>query len=90
METESSISAAVLMAHDASSDFVQRSYLTYLVPSKTDLDLDEAFKDLEPGKPVLDSIDQRESLFFGKTSLKLCRGTRLLIPQPQMKLSTYC
>lgn len=46
-------------------DFAEDSYLTYLIPSSTDLDLDKAFKDLEPGKTILDSIQQRESLFFG-------------------------
>lgn len=46
-------------------DFVEHSYLTYMIPMETSLDLEKAFKSVEPGKSVLDSIQQRDSLFFG-------------------------
>jgi hypothetical protein len=52
---------------DAAADFAEQSQLTYLVPTDSNLDLETAFKDLEPGTSIL-SIDQRESLFFGNLS----------------------
>ncbi|KAJ2974787.1 hypothetical protein NQ176_g5872 [Zarea fungicola] len=50
---------------DNSGSFTDQSYLTYLVPSQTNINLDEAFKFVEPGKSVLESIPQRKTLFFG-------------------------
>lgn len=50
---------------DAAADFAEQSQLTYLVPSDSNLDLESVFGDLEPGSSIL-SIDQRESLFFGR------------------------
>ncbi|KPM44663.1 hypothetical protein AK830_g1883 [Neonectria ditissima] len=49
------------------SDFAEQSQLTYLIPSESNLDLEEAFKNLETGKSILDSIEVRESLFFDET-----------------------
>ncbi|KAK7431085.1 hypothetical protein QQZ08_002366 [Neonectria magnoliae] len=48
-------------------DFAEQSQLTYLIPSESNLDLEEAFKNLETGKSILDSIAVRESLFFDET-----------------------
>ncbi|KAJ4145236.1 hypothetical protein LMH87_004091 [Akanthomyces muscarius] len=55
------------LPRDNSGSFTDLSYLTYLVPSETDIDLDEAFKGLEQGKSILESIPQRETLFFDET-----------------------
>lgn len=55
---------------DNSGSFTDQSYLTYLVPSETDIKLDEAFKGLEQGKSILESIPQRESLFFGTVTFQ--------------------
>ncbi|KAM3514454.1 hypothetical protein MY11210_001898 [Beauveria gryllotalpidicola] len=52
---------------DNSGSFTDQSYLTYLVPSDTDINLDEAFSDLGQGKSMLASIPQRETLFFDET-----------------------
>ncbi|KAM3563710.1 hypothetical protein ARSEF4850_002188 [Beauveria asiatica] len=52
---------------DNSGSFTDQSYLTYLVPSDTDINLDEAFSDLGQGKSILASIPQRETLFFDET-----------------------
>lgn len=69
------------LANDTTFDFIEQSYLTYIVPSKTNIDLDNAFKDVEAGKSLLESIEQRETLFFGaRNSLT---GT---IPQPSLTL----
>ncbi|KAM4054909.1 TRAPP trafficking subunit trs65 domain-containing protein [Hirsutella rhossiliensis] len=54
-------------ARDAATSFVEASYLTYLVPAETDLDLDKAFKDVDAAKSILDSIPQRDTLFFDET-----------------------
>lgn len=56
------------LPRDNSGSFTDQSYLTYLVPSETDINLDEAFQGLEQGKSILESIPQRETLFFGTTS----------------------
>lgn len=53
------------LANDPTYDFIEQSYLTYLVPSRTSIDLDKAFKDVSTGNSILESIEQRESLFFG-------------------------
>ncbi|OAA69561.1 hypothetical protein ISF_02831 [Cordyceps fumosorosea ARSEF 2679] len=52
---------------DNSGSFTDQSYLTYLVPLETDINLEEAFKHLDQGKPILESIPQRETLFFDET-----------------------
>ncbi|KAK2612433.1 hypothetical protein QQS21_001537 [Conoideocrella luteorostrata] len=57
----------VNLANDPSYDFIEQSYLTYAVPARTSIDLDGAFKDAEAGQSILDSIEQRESLFFDET-----------------------
>lgn len=50
----------------ASDEFVEQSYLTYVVPARTNIDLSTAFGDLQPEGSILDSIPQRDSLYFGK------------------------
>ncbi|PHH87543.1 hypothetical protein CDD83_8722 [Cordyceps sp. RAO-2017] len=50
---------------DPSSSFVDASFLTYLVPAETDLDLDKAFEHADTASSWLASIPQRETLFFG-------------------------
>lgn len=61
-------------APTAVGDFLEQSYLTYVVPSRTNINLDDAFKDAGAGKPILESIEQRESLFFGnESSLRPCQ-----------------
>lgn len=50
---------------DPSLNFAEHSHLTYIIPSSTAIDLEDAFKDIEAGKSVFDHIEQRESLFFG-------------------------
>ncbi|KAG5977433.1 hypothetical protein E4U55_006757 [Claviceps digitariae] len=50
-----------------SSDFVDQSYLTYVVPLRTNIDLDQAFKDADAGKSILDSLQPRDALYFDET-----------------------
>ncbi|KAJ4322779.1 hypothetical protein N0V84_004672 [Fusarium piperis] len=52
---------------DPTTDFAEQSQLTYLIPSETNLDLESAFRDLEPGKSILDSLERRDALFFDET-----------------------
>lgn len=52
----------------ADQDFVDRSYLTYIVPFETDLNVEEALRHAKaPGKAI-EEIEQREWLFFGMNS----------------------
>ncbi|TWU71138.1 hypothetical protein ED733_000680 [Metarhizium rileyi] len=51
----------------ATRDFLEQSYLTYLVPTRTDIDLDDVFRDGGSGNSILQSIEQRESLLFDET-----------------------
>ncbi|KAG6002546.1 hypothetical protein E4U21_002970 [Claviceps maximensis] len=53
--------------NDASSKFVDQSYLTYVVPLKTNVDLDQVFKDADAGKSILDSLQPRATLYFDET-----------------------
>lgn len=56
---------ASFTAPDPSLSFAEHSHLTYIFPSATNIDLEDAFKDIEAGTSVFDYIEQRESLFFG-------------------------
>lgn len=48
-------------------DFVDKSSLRYFIPSATDLAPDQLFKDGDlPFGQLLESIAQRDSLFFGE------------------------
>lgn len=55
-----------LFITDPTTEFAEQSHLSYLIPEDTNLDLESAFKDVEPGKSILDSIKRRDALFFGK------------------------
>ncbi|PFH58253.1 hypothetical protein XA68_13970 [Ophiocordyceps unilateralis] len=50
-----------------SSSFIEQSYLTYIIPFQTDLDLKGAFDSIDVTKSFPDSVKQRESLFFDET-----------------------
>lgn len=53
-------------------DFVDKSSLRYFIPSATDFAPDQLFKDSGlPFGQFLESIAQRDSLFFGELSLDL-------------------
>ncbi|KAM0236244.1 hypothetical protein ACHAP5_009453 [Fusarium lateritium] len=56
-----------LFITDPTTEFAEQSHLSYLIPEDTNLDLEAAFKDVEPGKSVLDSIKRRDALFFDET-----------------------
>jgi hypothetical protein len=58
------------VAKGAGSSFTDQSYLTYVIPSETNINLEEAFTGLQQGKPILESLPQRQSLFFGMHSHK--------------------
>lgn len=59
-------------AQEPSSSFADNSYLSYLIPSKTDLDLGSAVEEAkEQGKPILESIEARDSLYFGESVSRL-------------------
>ena len=55
--------------NDSSLDFAEKSYLTYCVPTQTDLNLDEAFKDIESGRTFLEDLKKRTALFFGTSHI---------------------
>jgi len=51
-------------------DFAGQSTLTYFVPCATDFAPDQVFKDENLSfQKLLESIEQRESLFFGEPSM---------------------
>ncbi|KAH7266984.1 TRAPP trafficking subunit Trs65-domain-containing protein [Fusarium redolens] len=56
-----------LFITDPTTEFAEQSHLSYLIPESTNLDLEAAFKDVEPGKSILDSIKRRDTLFFDET-----------------------
>lgn len=55
-----------LFIKDPTTEFAEQSHLSYLIPEDTNLDLEAAFKGVEPGKSILESIQRRDTLFFGK------------------------
>lgn len=61
---------------DASLAFQDHAYLSYLIPAATDLELEDLFKNVDSGKPVLDSIEQRDGVFFGASGPPGLLGTR--------------
>lgn len=82
-------------AIDTSASFADRSHLSYLVPASTNLELEDFFKDVEQGRPVTDSVKQRESLFFGMT--RPCSEDQTqryphaaMLTSWQMRRSTLC
>ncbi|KAF4432703.1 hypothetical protein F53441_13800 [Fusarium austroafricanum] len=56
-----------LFITDPTTEFAEQSHLSYLIPEDTSLDLEAAFKHVEPGKSILDSIKRRDTLFFDET-----------------------
>jgi ABC-type uncharacterized transport system involved in gliding motility auxiliary subunit len=63
--------------------FVEHSYLTYIVPLATDLNLEEAFKNVEDTRSLFGSIDQRSSIFFGRSEAKGKNYMSPLLPANQ-------
>ena len=61
-----------LFIKDPTTEFAEQSHLSYLIPEDTNLDLEPAFKNVEPGKSILESIKRRDALFFGE-SLSISR-----------------
>lgn len=51
---------------DSGPGFIDQAYLSYLVPSETNIDVSSVFGSIDRTKPILESIEQRETLFFGK------------------------
>ncbi|KAG6014685.1 hypothetical protein E4U43_006261 [Claviceps pusilla] len=64
---DADVNDANIATSNISSDFIDQSYLTYVVPLRTNLDLDQAFKDADAGKSILDSLQQRDALYFDET-----------------------
>jgi hypothetical protein len=64
-QSDTSYVPGVEVPLDSGTTFADQSYLTYLVPASTNLDLENLFGDIDAGKPILESIKTRESLFFG-------------------------
>lgn len=50
---------------DPSTVFADQAYLTYCVPAETDVKLEAALKRIEDGENSIESIPQRDFLFFG-------------------------
>lgn len=46
-------------------EFIENAFLTYIIPKATNLNLEEAFKDVDDTQALFDSIERRENLFFG-------------------------
>jgi hypothetical protein len=74
------------LANDSTYDFIEQSYLTYVVPSRTNVDLDKAFKDGDGEKSILELMEKRETLFFGtSSSLPSCSVRLTNVRRGQMK-----
>lgn len=50
---------------NAATDLINNSYLTYLVPAETNIDLEKALEGFDGSKTVSELIEQRDTLFFG-------------------------
>lgn len=57
-------------AHDEARELVEHSYLTYVAPFATDLDIEAALRQAgaDHHKPLSEAIQRREWLFFGTLS----------------------
>lgn len=51
---------------NAATELINNSYLTYLVPSETNINLERAFEGFDGSKPINELLEQRDTLFFGK------------------------
>lgn len=60
--------AAPSLPDSGLTSFADKSYLNYVIPAETGLDLERTFESLAPGKGLEESIQTRESLFFGKAT----------------------
>lgn len=76
-----------LFITDPTTEFAEQSHLSYLIPENTDLDLEATFKDVEPGKSILDSIKRRDTLFFGEQHASSFVTVLLTIPRRDRKCS---
>ena len=65
---EHDLADAPVISSNASAQFAEQSYLTYCVPTQTELDLEETFADASSAKTLLEQLEQRESLFFGENT----------------------
>lgn len=54
------------VVRDPGAVFAEQSHLAYLIPPATNLELEDLFKNIGDGSSIIDSIKQRDSLFFGK------------------------
>ncbi|KAM0471450.1 hypothetical protein ACHAPX_009363 [Trichoderma viride] len=52
---------------NAATELINNSYLTYLVPSETNINLERAFEGFDGSKPINELIEQRDTLFFDET-----------------------
>ncbi|KAJ4861065.1 TRAPP trafficking subunit trs65 domain-containing protein [Trichoderma breve] len=52
---------------NAATDLINNSYLTYLVPAETNIDLEKALEGFDSSKTVSELIEQRDTLFFDET-----------------------
>ncbi|KAL6696207.1 TRAPP trafficking subunit Trs65 domain-containing protein [Trichoderma pleuroticola] len=52
---------------NAATDLINNSYLTYLVPAETNIDLEKALEGFDGSKTVSELIEQRDTLFFDET-----------------------
>jgi hypothetical protein len=50
---------------DGAFSFIENSYLSYIIPRATDLDLEEVSQDLEDTGALFETIEKRQSLYFG-------------------------
>lgn len=53
--------------------FAEQSYLSYLIPYKTNADIESLLQGARYGNSLADSIQQRESLYFGKLCVPLAQ-----------------
>lgn len=71
---------------EAGSTLADESYLTFMIPADTNLQLDTIFNGPNGGDAILNSIEQRESLFFG-----MCFPQASIdLPRPAPILTWHC
>src|SRR3569833_443555 len=65
-------------------EFIESSYLTYIVPFATDYKLEQALRQHnEPPRSFFESIEDREWLFFGRLPLLILDGPALFVAHRQ-------
>lgn len=60
---------------NAATELINNSYLIYLVPSETNINLEKALEGFDGSKPINELIEQRDTLFFGKERATLTNLT---------------